>query len=244
MHRRLALILVAIVIGYLCGCSLPSTSGLLGVAGSGVTASRTFDLKDFTEVDVSGPFEVAIDQGEKFDVTVTSDDNLQEFIVVEKTARKLAIHIQSGQTLRPKAAMKAKVTMPVVEAVDLEGACIGSLNGFKKLKSLKVVVQGASKVGGDVQSETLTLEANGASEIKLAGKVHDCAASAQGASRLQLGDLTAEDLTVNLNGASNAVVHAEETLDFDLNGASHLDYKGDAKIGKKEAHGASGASKK
>jgi hypothetical protein len=39
-------------------------------------------------------------------------------------------------------------------------------------------------------------------------------------------------------------VNASDGLDYELNGASHLDYRGNPKIGNKEVHGASAASQK
>jgi hypothetical protein len=237
MNRCIVLFLAAVVIVPAGGCSLA------GIGGSRVPASRRVDAKDFTAVEVSGPFEVTLERGDKFDVTVTSDDNLLEFIDVKNAAGKLSIRIQSGQNLRPQTGLKAKIDMPAIEAVILQGACNGSINGFKGGKDLKVNVDGASTMTGEIQADNLILEANSASQIRLTGKAHQCSAEAQGASQLHLGDLAVEKAVVHLNGASSGVVKASDRLDYELNGASHLDYRGSPKIGTKEVQGASSASR-
>jgi hypothetical protein len=236
MNRFIVLFLTAVAIVPAGGC------GLAGLAGSGVPATRIVDAKNFTTVEVDGPFEVTLERGDKFNVTVTGDDNLLQFIDVQNAAGKLSIDIQSGQNVRPKSGLKAKINMPAIEAVNLRGACSGSLNGFKGVKDLKLNVEGASTITGEIQAGKLTLEAVGASQIKLTGKAHECSAEARGASQLHLGDLAVEKAVVQLDGASSGAVKASDKLDYELNGASHLDYRGSPKIGNKEVQGASSVS--
>jgi Putative auto-transporter adhesin, head GIN domain len=238
MNRCSALFLLAVAIVPVGGCGLP------GIAGSGVPASRSVDAKDFTTVKVSGPFEVTLERGDKFKVTISSDDNLLQFIDVQNAAGKLSIDIQSGQNLRPKSGLKAKINMPAIEFLDLRGACSGSINGFKGSQDLKVNVEGASTITGEIQAGKLTLDAGGASQINLTGKAHECSAEASGASQFHLADLSVEKAVVKLDGASSGVVNASDRLDYELNGASHLDYRGNPKIGNKEVQGASSASQK
>ena len=51
-----------------------------------------------------------------------------------------------------------------------------------------------------------------------------------------------EGTTWELEGASHATLRVTEKLDYTVNGASHLDYIGDPKIGKSEKHGVSHVS--
>jgi hypothetical protein len=236
MKRCIVSLLAALVILSAGGC------GLEGIAGSGVSASRKVDGKDFTTVEVSGPFDVTLDRGDKFDVTVTGDDNLLQYVDAKTAAGKLSIEIQSGENLRPRFGLKVKINMPAVEAVSLEGACTGSINGFKGGKQLKVDVAGASTLNGEIQVDKLILEANGASQIKLTGQAHECRATAEAASELHLGDLAVGKAVVRLNAASSGVVKASDKLDYELNAASHLDYKGSPKIGTSQVEGASSVS--
>jgi hypothetical protein len=238
MNRCSALLLFAVPIVPVGGCGLP------GIAGSGVPASRSVDAKDFSKVEVNGPFEVTLERGDKFNVTIVGDDNLLQFVDVRNAAGKLSIDVKSGQNLRPKSGLKAKINMPAIEVVDLHGACAGSINGFKGGKDLRVNVEGASTITGEIQAGKLTLDAGGASQINLTGKAHECSAEAQGASQLHLDDLSVKNAVVQLDGASSGVVNASDRLDYELNGASHLDYRGNPRIGNKEVQGASSVSQR
>ena len=238
MNRCIALLLAAVVILPAGGC------GLEGIAGSGVSASRKGDAKDFTAVEVSGPFEVTLERGDKFDVTVTGDDNLLEYVEIKNAGGKLSIGIQAERNLRPQLGLRAKISLPAIEAVSLTGACNGSIHGFKGGKQLKVNVIGASKLEGEVEVDKLSLEAIGASQIKLTGRVHECSADAEAASQLHLGDLAVEKAVVRLNAASTGEVKASDKLDYELNAASHLDYRGSPKIGTSQVEGASSVSEK
>jgi hypothetical protein len=65
-----------------------------------------------------------------------------------------------------------------------------------------------------------------------------------GASSANCADLTASKGYVELSGASNAKINATHQLDYDLSGASHLDYCGQPSVGRNECSGASDAHHK
>jgi hypothetical protein len=132
--------------------------------------------------------------------------------------------------------------MPALDSVQLHGACTGSMKGFKHANQFKAEVHGASSLSGDIDADTVELAAHGASQFTLKGKADECEAEAQGASTLHLRDLKVERAVVQLHGASNGSVNATKSLDFDISGASHLDYKGNPQIGKQQTSGASSAT--
>ncbi len=238
MNRCIALLLAAVVILPVAGCRVE------WIAGSGVSATRKDEAKDFTAVEVRWPFEFTLERGDKFDVTVTGDDNLLQYVEIEIAAGKLSIGIQSDRNLRPQIRMRVKITMPAIEAVSLRGACNGSIKGFKGGKELKVNVMEASSLKGEIEVDKLILEAILGSQINLTGRAHECRAEAQGASELHLGDLAVDKAVVRLNASSSAEVKASDKLDYELNAASHLDYWGSPKLGTSQVLGASSASRK
>ena len=87
--RKLATSIVGVVLA-----AALLTSGLLvgcGVAieGSGNLKTESFDLSDFTRVDISSAFEVEIAQSGSYSVSITADDNLFDHIAVSKQGTTL-----------------------------------------------------------------------------------------------------------------------------------------------------------
>src|ERR1700723_2136838 len=93
MNRCIALLLAAVVILSVGGCRAE------WIAGSGVSATRKGDAKDFTAVELNGPFEFTLERGDKFDVTVTGDDNLLPLVEIKNAAGILSLEIQSNRNL-------------------------------------------------------------------------------------------------------------------------------------------------
>jgi hypothetical protein len=215
------------------------------VTGSGTAATRSFDVKDFTGVSVHGPFQVEIKRGDKFLVSITADDNLLDLVRATRDGSLLTVGIGDGnKSIHAKTPLKAAITMPELDDVRLTGACKGTVEGFKKGKSFKVEVNGASTLDGEVEADKLSVDANGASTVALHGNADEAALEANGASTLKLAELTLGRADVRLNGASTGTVRVHGKLDYDVNGASRLTYDGNPTLGKREAHGASSAGPK
>ena len=79
----------------------------------------------------------------------------------------------------------------------------------------------------------------GASKADIYGNVESLYADLSGASDLRDYDLISERLNIELSGASEAFLSAQESIDIDASGASVLNYKGDAVINHKKLNGSS-----
>ena len=257
------------------------------IVGSGKPATKEFPLKDFTAVEIRGPFAVELHQGKEFRVSVTADDNLLDHLQVEKEGAKLVVRL-AGKNLNlrfsGKDALKAAVTLPLLEGLRLEGAVRATADGFVSDRPFELAARGACRLNGSVRAGELKVTASGASAVTLSGSGKEPRLKAEGASRIKLADFTATgdklfveasaasfvslkgtikagvihaegashidlDATslnaadVKLSGASNAKVQVKELLDYSLDGASHLRYRGEPKSVKGHKGGASGVSR-
>jgi hypothetical protein len=114
--------------------------------------------------------------------------------------------------------------MPQIESFDVSGASTGTLT--------------------NVKNETLSLDASGASKIKIDGAAKELIVDLSGASRLDAENLKAENVTVDASGASSATVVALNDLNADASGASTIRYTGEPKNVKKNSSGASSVKQK
>lgn len=241
MRIRVGFLLTAAALLSAAACNV---LGIEFITGSGNPLTEKFEAKGFTKVEVHNAFDVDITRGDEFDVSVTADDNLMPFVKVTTDGSTLTVSVDRGKNLRPRAGLKVAVTMPALEGVCLNGACSGSVKGFKGGKDLKIEVQGASTLRGEVHAGKLQVVASGASTVTLRGTADECDADGSGASKVQLGDLDVARANVQLSGASSGTVHATDKLDYDVSGASSLDYRGRPALGKHETSGASSANEK
>lgn len=240
--RTLTFALVAIFSLTLTACSfyIPFSQA---VVGSGKLVTKNFEFTDFQSVDVSSTFQADISQSDTFSVSITADDNLLDYIKVDKNGTKLSIRFdyRGGYS---RGTLKAKITMPTLESLSISGASTGTVSGFKLAKPATLDVSGASTLNGSLDADRIDLHASGASKANLSGSANTADLKADGASALNLSDLSIDNASVDLSGASNATISVKSKLDYNLSGASHVTYQGSPTIGRNSNNGASSVTKK
>jgi hypothetical protein len=156
----------------------------------------------------------------------------------------LKIGLQSGRGYSNLESLKAKITLPTLEGLNLSGATKGTVAGFKSNKALDVELSGASQLSGEIQSGNANFELSGASKATLKGSAQDVKVVVSGASTLDLENFAVQNLSANASAASNVTASIKGKLDVELSGASTLNYLGSPQLGKTNITGASNLRKK
>jgi ABC-type uncharacterized transport system auxiliary subunit len=224
---KIALVLtVAMALALLSGC-YPTTLGGTVVTGSGRTTTQDYDFSGFTRLQIGSAFEANVQAGDSYKVTVTVDDNLVQYLDVRVTGDTLRIGFKPMLSFNFRnTTLRADVTMPDVEGLELSGATRTRIAGFSNDKKVDVEVSGASQLSGDISSAEMRIEASGASRAELSGTTGPLDARASGASSLRLQDLKSTDTRVDASGASNITVNPSGKLSGDASGASTVRYVG------------------
>lgn len=185
--------------------------------GSGTPAQQERDVRGFSRVDVGGAFQVDLDVGPDFRVVVHADDNLVDRVVTEVKDDTLHVHLEgSAVTSTP---LRAEITMPSLVGVDVSGATRAEIEG--------------------VASESLEVDASGASNVRVRGKTTTLEVYASGATKLDARELQAADVRIHASGATKASVTATTSLDADASGSSEIRYFGEPGSVEKDTSGAS-----
>lgn len=214
------------------GCS----GSLIGaLEGSGKLTSHDYPFEDFTNVEVSTAFQVTITESDDYGVSVTADDNILELIEVRMTDGTLTLDLDAFVT---KVTLKATITMPALDKLDVSGATRATLSGFSSTEPLTLVASGASAIIGDITAGDANLEISGASKIELEGTAAELVADVSGASHLLLGDFRVTHADLVISGASSGTVNLTGRLDADVSGASRLTYIGEPTMGDINTSGA------
>jgi hypothetical protein len=228
------------------------------IVGSSQVETRYFDVKDFTNVEVSSAFKVKISQADSHYLSITANQNLFDYLVVTDDNGTLKIyvkplHIFSSMT------EEAQITLSNLHSLTLSGACRGEVSGFKALSDLDLEVSGASKIvladigvslarftvsGASTITGTVTVVTGdfnilGASTIELTGSANEVNILGSGASSVRLADFPTNKAKFNLSGASNGTTDVSDKLDIILSGASRLVYSGHPELGSISVSGAS-----
>ncbi len=228
MKMRLFVLVLLAVVGALlaaaCGYGHGSTSG----SGHIVTEQR--DFTDFTALDVGNIFDTEVVQSDSFSITITADDNVLERVKVSKDGEELKLRLERRRYHH--ITLTAKIAMPVLSGLELDGLSRVTVTGFKSSQDLHLDLSEASSLTGDMEAGDVVIEASDASAVTLAGSASTLTLDASGRSRVDLADFAVNEASVELSGLSRATVSASERLDpVDLSGDSRLEYLGDPTFG-------------
>jgi RNA polymerase sigma factor (sigma-70 family) len=209
------------------------------IKGSGKLASKEFKVGSFSAVAAGHAFQVEIVKGDTHGAKITVDDNITDDVSVVKDGTTLRIGLDGKDKSYRDVHLKAIVTMPRLDAINLDGACHATVAELKATKAFTAILNGASHLDGTIKADKATLSLSGASRMKLKGSAKEATLKGSGASVFELKEFTLASVSAHLSGASRATVQVKERLDYDLSGASTLRYQGNPTIGKKSKTGAS-----
>jgi hypothetical protein len=229
-----------------------------GVVPSGDIVTRTFDLTDFDGVKLN-LYDTEIEQSDEFSIAVRVDDNLADAVDADITGTTLDLQFEPDGVIRGNVTLEAIITMPTVKFVEVTGAGVVSVEGFGAADSIDLWANGASSLEGTFNASNMSLSLSGASSADLVvttglldaslsgassvtgeGSVDRLLLDLSGASNVDLPELTVETASVELSGASHALVKVDEEIaPVTLSGASTLEYLGDPDLGDVSTTGAS-----
>ena len=177
---------------------------------SGERTSRTYDHSGFDGVAVSGgQWQVAIDRGDAWRVTVEMPTELADDVEVELEGGALSLGAASGQWFGDVGdGLKATITMPALRELDLAGASSVTFSGFDG-PALSIDLKGAGQLRGAASRfDELTLDLSGVGNAVL-------------------DDVVVTNADVDISGAGNVKLRmAGGRLTGDVSGAGNLEYWG------------------
>jgi len=178
---------------------------------SGQRTSRSYDLTDFDRIDVEGQWQVTIERGNAWTVAVETPVEILDNVMVERDGDELSISYRGGWCggcFRDGNTLKATITMPDIESLDLSGATQLSFSGFDG-RSLSLDVSGAvALTGASSRFDTLSLDLSGAGSV-------------------DFSDVRVTDANLDISGASNVKLQmAGGRLTGDMSGTANLEYSG------------------
>lgn len=257
MRRTAFIIGIALILlsmNLLVGCSPP----VIITKVTGPVVTRDYSFTDFNSIEVGNAFEVEIVPASSYNITVTANQSLFDYVEVSKSGGTLKIGMKAVNINFGTPKMKAKVSLPELWGLNLSGATRGTAKGFKSTHkfdlgvsgasyvdteietgNLEMVISGASKVEGNIKATGSEIVLSGASRIELSGSGGNARLNVSGASHAELDNFSLNDADINLSGASGAKVNVTGKMDVELSGASTLEYAGNPRIGNLNITGAS-----
>jgi hypothetical protein len=226
----------------LSGCTLALQGAGLLVNGSGVTKEESREVPAFTGVEVTSAFEANVSIGPKASVTLNVEDNLLPLIKTDVKDGRLIVRFESGYNIQSTKPMKVQIVVPTLDFVGGSGAS-KLIATAGDAKAFKIDASGASSIKVDgLASDTIGVQATGASRVIFKGHGTRLTLDVSGASKVSADEATFESAKAQFSGASHGDIKVTGTIEADLSGASSLKVQGNPSIRKAKISGASSVS--
>lgn len=176
---------------------------------AGPAATRTLDLKDFERLDISGVYDLDVEVGKAFSITLSGSE--RDLDKTDITVANGALKMAMKKTKRwggnnHHDTITARVTLPVLKAVNVSGVVDGEIEG--------------------VDSEAFKITVSGVGDIDIAGKCGALDARVSGVGDLEAENLECRDVTVRVTGVGDASVYASKSVDASASGVGDIDVFG------------------
>jgi hypothetical protein len=189
---------------------------------------KQYPMVDFDRLEMGDAFNINVEQGNFFDVTVRGDRRNIEDLRVRKEGSTLVIRYRQNRNRRHDTFIT--VTMPVLYAANFSGASDSRINGFNITQPFDVYLSGASVCQLDLEATRVKAVLSGASYLNLRGTGELLEADLSGASVLKAFNFPVTRADLDFSGASDGDVTVGEHLVVVARGASHVTYRGEPAI--------------
>lgn len=201
---------VAAVVAPLAGCSVVDAIEGHGqvVHGSGKAKTEARKVGKFTHIAVKGATDCDVTVGKTQSVEITADDNLLSLVTTELVGETLVISTKGSSSSR--LGIKAKITVPELNGLDISGSGDSSIRGIK--------------------SKTFFVSISGSGDVRAAGGADNVSASIAGSGNVDLAGLKARVGDISITGSGDVKVSASEKLNATIAGSGNVTYFGNPKV--------------
>jgi hypothetical protein len=198
-----------------------------GVTGDGNVITEEVHISGFSGIHASSGIDVNISQGD-FYVELVADENLHEYITVEKEGQILKIG--SERSIYRAKSRVVNVSLPELTEIGISSA--GDVKGTSDFScdDLEIRISSAGDLDLVVDAADINLSISSSGDCHLRGSANSIDAKLSSAGDLHAFDLMAEYVKVSVSSAGDARVWANREIEMSASSAGNIYYKGDAEV--------------
>lgn len=182
------------------------------IEGSGNIITKTVNVQPFDQIDVSGVFSLKLSQGNKEEVKIEADDNLQDLFEVNNDGSKLTIKMKKESSFNSKKGLTVYITFKKLKSMDLQ--TVGNVSSDNNLSfdDLKIGNKSVGSVDLSLTAQTINLNNKGVGKLKLKGKADNAVIRNKSVGSIDASGFVVQKMDIDNNGIGSAQVNAEKEL--------------------------------
>lgn len=191
---------------------LPTLLLFAGEAAASDQSSETFELQDFSAIEIGGAYELDVTVGGDYSVTLTGEED--ELARAEVSVRNGALVLGSKKKFKREKGrnhdgLRATVTMPALDRLSVAGVVDADISG--------------------VDAGAFEVNLSGVGEVDIAGRCKRLDARVSGVGELDAKSLECAEADVALSGMGEAAVYARDAVKAEVSGMGEINIYGSPK---------------
>ena len=216
MKRILSIAAVAALFCIVSSCTF--SFPLKVIRGNGVSVTNDIDVPEFSSISILGSADVFYTQGPQ-SVSLTADENLVEYYIVEVEEGKLVVRTEKGVSLSPKTKTFITVSSPDLSEVTINGSGDCSVkDGLKTEGGFDFIVAGSGDLYADsIECKEFTSKVSGSGDVKVdAIRCEASSTTIQGSGDSAVGNLCNGDIEIRISGSGDVAIGCENAGDINV----------------------------
>ncbi|MGZ9675232.1 head GIN domain-containing protein [Flavobacterium sp. GNP001] len=217
--KFIAVVLTALLLGS-CNHNINFNS----IEGSGnITTQKRNISGSFTSIEVNNSIEVILEQGDKTEVVVETDDNLQKHLTTTVENGTLVITLDEI-SISDASELKVTVKMPTID--ELEATSTASIESVNLIigENVRLNTSSGGSINIEIESDMLSCDSSSGSDINVQGKALKVKTSASSGSEIKANELLANEVIADVSSGASTSVHPIVSLVAEASSGGSITY--------------------
>ncbi|WP_411816045.1 head GIN domain-containing protein [Hyphococcus sp. DH-69] len=168
--------------------------------------TKSYDLAGFDMIDIAGVYELEVEVGSPFSITLTGPKREMSLAKVSVRDGVLYLDREKEDQGIHRDGIDAVITLPNLKALEVSGVVAGEISG--------------------VDVDQFNLDLSGVGDLKVSGQCSALEAKVSGVGDLNAEDLQCGEVTVKVSGVGSASVYARQSVDARVTGMGDIEVFG------------------
>ena len=205
---------------------LTGCSAVFHTTGTGQIIDKTYDFKDFTNIELSSSYQYDFRQADTYSVVISAPQSTLDRVDIRQSGNTLVVSMRYIPFSSSNA--RITITLPQLNKLTVSGSCDGSATGFSSNNDLEIGVSGSSRLDADFKAAKTGINVSSSSNATGKLTAADTEIKVHNSSNLNMTMQTG-NTTMEVSGSST-VRGSLDALDsaFTINNSSRCELTGSA----------------
>lgn len=182
------------------------------IEGSGNIITKDIAVSSFDQLSVRGVFSVLLTQGNKEEVKIEADDNLQQLFEIKNDGSTLNIGMKKEVNFNSKKKIRVYVTFKKLKSMELK--TVGDITSDQNLSfdDLKISNKSVGSIDLRMTAQNLDVDNKSVGSVKLNGKAENATIKNKGVGSLLAANFVVQKMDIDNSGVGSAEVNAAKEL--------------------------------